>query len=252
MRVPSRRFELTQDLVIEPTGVSQFVLHRHATKHPVGLGALYQPTREAKSRSWDQEGWATTVPPVITLEGRRELVTQIRRVLLNGAKCGAALLDREEVKKSVGGDLPCDACPEALQARCSEHTAGLVDRYIAQVDQQLEKLTPAVAVGRLELWNRLRKALQDPTQLPSVVLSVGEMTVAGRARPGIRISSDDGVRTELYLDPKAKQWRTTYREVPRTTNDRFQFLIGYLPEDSKIPESAFAFVPRLWWKETAR
>lgn len=245
MRIPSRPHRLTPVLSVESAEIDACVWQAHVLKHPFGLGALYNLASLNGDRRWNTEGWDETEPPTITRSERAELVAKIGALAVDGHRCTATRLAREEFRgEHRHEDTPCYECAPPLAARCAEVTRGIGERYASVVDGIFLALQDAVEVRRTDAYGRVTaSARRGPVD--GTLVSVGRLGTGGR---GARINDASGARVELYLDRGALRWRTTYRVRFAGLSDRASFLLDMLPAIARTPLSDRVLVPRRWWE----
>lgn len=254
MRIPSDTTKLTRELRVEPTELVAQVWQAHVMKHPFGLGALYGLSL-AGGRRWNAEGWDETDPPTITREERSARVQEILALSVDGARCGASRLDREEYRGNTpyqprrpGQDMPCYPC--TLASRCESVTHAVGERYAAALTDALAALRNPLSVRRGALCARLMASARaiDPS---AVVLSVGTLNDGKR---GARISAASGIRSELWLSGSqgraALRWRTTYKRRLSPPTDRISFLMEVLTPVPGLRLSEDVLVARRWWEKS--
>lgn len=227
----------------------------HLLRHPLGLEALFARSTGSRRR-WNDEGWDTITPPVITLEERRHILGRIGGLLAAGSRCAIPRLDRED----YAGDppvehRPCKRCPVALATVCGGVVSEISERYSAVTEELLASVggREGYAVSRDRLRARLfglareRKALEALT-----VLSVGSRPTRSQAqnaeaRPDlVRVQRSDGVRVELYLSGRSMKWRTTYRHAPGPHPLSALLDLAPATRSAKGALSETCLVPRPW------
>lgn len=244
MQIPSKPARLTAELRVEPREVDARAWQAHVLKHPFGLGALYGLGPLAGGRRWNAEGWDATEPPTITREERAETVVRIRALKVDGERCGASRLEREEYRGDAPhARMPCYAC--SIARRCEEITREIGERYAGALTRALEALADPLAVRRGALAARLMQQARHGVDPSALVLSVGRL---GNGDRGARISAASGIRSELYLERGALRWRTTYKEDLGSACARVSFLKEVLQPITGLALSDQAWVPRRWWE----
>jgi hypothetical protein len=248
--VPVRTHVLNPALTIPVAEVDARVVHEHVMKHPLGLGVLYDSPPMGGMRRWDTEGWCALEPPVVTADLRRHLASVILGLDVDGERCGARLLGRDEYGGATGDVLPCRSCPERVLAACATHVDGLRRAYLARVDAILSALHDTVTVDGVHLTHRLLKLVHpnrrtDLDEWPAAVLSVG---LLDERRKALRVRTREGFTLEFFLSP-APRWRTLYRRMPKDANQRASFLLDRLKRHPMDDLSAQMLVPRLWWEQ---
>ncbi len=232
--------ELPEGYRWEQRIVPDHVWQAHLLKHPLGLRAL----RWKPARPWNQEGWDRLDPPGITAEQRAAFVSEIGKLSLLGRSCGIGELRGQP---AGAGDPECYGCKPPLLEACRDRlaTTGLPARYLQETESIVRRVVDAVPVPRAKLTYRTIAALRDPTSLNDLaVMSVGR-DADGTALA--RISTAEGERVELYLEPPSRLlWRTTFRDPQAQVNGRQKFLTMGVPEDPKLPMSEVFFVARDW------
>lgn len=242
MRIPSRPVRLTRLLHAEPREVDARAWQAHVLKHPFGLGALYNLAPLGGDRRWNAEGWDETA--VISREVRAARVAEILALVVDGLRCRASRLDREEFRGEAPYErMPCYEC--RLANECEGVTREVGERYADELLRSLESVADSVEVERGVLSARvLRQARRSPDP-DAAVLSVGSL--AGR-EPGARINLGCGIRTELYLQGGTLLWRTTYRRRMLGPSDHVNFLNDVLSPVAGLPLSDRVLVARRWWE----
>ena len=253
MKIPSRQFELAGGLVCPPVEVPRDVWQEHVVKHPLGVEAI---ARTRGRDPWNREGWDRVDPPVISEPERAEILRAIAALAMGKLRCEVPEI-RGKKGGSEGDRLACSVCPPPIVVRCGEllgPPAAVGGRYAAVVDTLLATLandtgTRVEAARFHEAVGRLWRTPEKLTGL--VVLTVG-LDARSQTRPIVRVSRDDGVRAEFYLEePKRMRWRTMYRDQAevRSAAQRINFLRKVpMPAPRLGPVSDMCVVPRHWWE----
>jgi hypothetical protein len=234
---------------VEPRTVPVEAWQAHVLKHPFGLGSLYNLPGSRGSRRWNSEGWDATDPVVLTEARRAELAAAIRRLDVDGRRCGADRLGHTEFRGDAGHRrMPCYTCPDPLVRACAEVTGGVAERYAAWVEKLLEPLGDAVTAERREVARRLFVAVRRPGTTLPVVFSTG---LLHEGVEGARINAPNGVRVDFWRSRGQLAWRTTYRIPPADRAALVTFLLDVLPCPPGTPLSEGVLVPRPWWERSS-
>jgi hypothetical protein len=235
------------------------VTQAHVIKHPFGMGAIH--ARSAlQRRRWNEEGWDSLAPPVVSVEQRRATVSQILELRVDGDRCAVPKLANEELggqpptdaySGATGASEPCYVCNAALSMRCCVLTKPVAAAYSSLVAARVGQLHErAVWVARDELSRRLGRCARAGERLRGLVV----LTLGGERGLGARLSCWDGVRIEFYRTSSALTFRTAYRERRETPSRVVSFLWDFAPITTdawseRMGVSDKALVPRLWWEE---
>lgn len=256
MRLPNRDYVLEAGLLCPSTSIEQRNWQAHVVKHPLGVGAI---ARRAGRDGWNTEGWDALEPPVVTERTRERLVGAIANAAQPGQRCGVP-----ELRGRRGGSDPmrlaCHDCAPPLLQACDElvnPADGVGTRYADVTEQLLSAVAQGagVEVSRQDFVRVVHSLWRSPDRLRGlIVLTVGLDPRAARV-PVVRLSRDDGVRAEFYLqEPNRLTWRTTYRmaEETRTAAARIGFLMSVpRPAPGLGRLSDLCVVTRRWWESHA-
>lgn len=246
MRIPNEPVRFTRSVHAQPREIDVRVWQAHVLKHPFGLGALYNLGPLDGERRWNAEGWDEA--GVIGREERAARVAEILALVIDGLRCGASRLDREEFRGEAPYErMPCYEC--RLADACEKVTRPIGDRYARELFRSFEALADSVEVRRAAFSTRvLKQARTGPPPPNAAVLSVGRLNSGVR---GARISLGCGIRTELYLQGRFLLWRTTYRRRLRAPSDHVNFLTAILSPVAGLSLSDRVLVARQWWESTS-
>lgn len=253
MKLPSRDFLLVGGLACPNSEIDRGVWQEHVVKHPLGVHAI---ARSFGRDPWTDEGWDKLEPPVVTEEERVNLVRDIAALAEGKLRCEVPEFRGKKAGASLER-LACRDCQPPVVARCEKlinAPAGVGVRYTNVTEDLLKELSGenGVQVEAARFHQVLHRLWRSPEKLAgALVLTVG---LDGRraARPVVRISREDGVRAEFYLEePNRLRWRTTYRAYiqTRTAPQRISFL-GDIPRPApglgRVSE--LCVVARRWWE----
>jgi hypothetical protein len=251
MKVPSTHLRLAGGLNAPVQEIRPEVFQAHLVKHVLGIAYV------AKKLPWQREGWHVLDPQVVNESSRTSVMGLLMAMRHAGASCAVPEIAGTR-GRSDPDDLACYRCGGGLALECQRISSagdGPGARYTAVTEALLAALSEpnAIAVRRAQFSNALVPLWGKPDTLASlVVLTVG---VADRnARQAVaRVTREDGVRAEFYLDGKTLRWRTTYRELPSTAPVRISYLLDFArPPDVPNALSDLCLVPRPWWERHGR
>jgi hypothetical protein len=253
MKLPARDFLLAGDLVCPSSEIVRSVWQDHVVKHPLGVHVI---ARSSGRDPWTDEGWHLLQPPVVTEAERAGLVHDIASLVEGKLRCEVPEL-RGRKAESSGHNLACSDCQAPIVVRCEKllnAPGGVGARYASATESLLEALSGenGLKIEAARFHHALLRLWRSPEKLAgAVVLTVG---LDGRkgAVPIVRISRDDGVRAEFYLERADRlRWRTTYRAYiqTRTAPQRISFLGDVpLPAPRLGRVSELCVVARRWWE----
>ncbi len=251
MRVPQHEYLLEGGLRCRPRDVEPHVAQAHLIKHPVGMGSLHASSIGGMKRSWNEEGWDRTTPPVLTVEQRRELVARIQQLEIDGKRCAVPRVHKEEYGGESNNEAECCyQCDRALASACADTTTHERTAYLATVDDLLECLVEgrAVRVTHAELQARVLSNLRSTSHLVGLVVLAIRPSATQTPRGRIaRVSSWHGVRSEFFVEGGTMTWRTTYRADTGSPATAYRHLVA--ESFSTLSESVI--VPRPWWEGEA-
>jgi hypothetical protein len=229
--------------------VAPDVWQAHLVKHPLGVSAL-------RSRQpWNHEGWDATTPPVVTADGREQLVRRILALGQGGERC--EVREFRDGRTPEAPKEPCYRCPPSLLSLCSavlgepdgpgRRYAWVIEALLAEVAEDRATVVPSAEVSA-----RLLKGLARPAWIEAgTVLAVGVLDGGdGKPRAVARIARGDGTRADFYFDASSLNltWRTTYRQRQSSVHTRWSFLLQQPAPSPSLPLSGFYVVPRGWWE----
>jgi hypothetical protein len=235
--------------VCPSTEVELQVFLDHVIRHP--LGALH-----SQGVAWNQEGWDKTEPPTVTAAERDAIVASVRELRAGAKSC--VVFDAEGAWKKLRSVQagPCCSCDGTLVKKCvpfllADGSVG--QRYGKVTAEMLGELSKPVGVQveRRKFFERMNKAWNVPRGVDGLsVLTVG-LDASRQCSAVVRISRFDGIRSEFYLqEPNRLAWRTTYRQVEKTSSvsGQISFLSQVPLPKPLLALSELCVVSRHWWE----